>query len=149
MFRDQRWLQLHWQDGSKIKGSGPCAEGWWKVCDSKFISSLYTNTPNPFLVLILVWFNWCKERFTINCCLNLDFLWRLMNFIRAVAYPSGIFLFMVSDAIGKKSLEYMNVQILDSFSARMRQQIPPNRRNSCFARCTCMKVITCGTCMKA
>ena len=83
------------------------------------------------------------------CCINLDFLWRVMNFIRAVASPSGIFLFMVSDAIGKKSLEYMDVQILDSFSARMRQQIPPNRRNSCFACCTCMKVITCGTCMKA
>ena len=50
------------------------------------------------------------------------FLWRLINFIQAVGSPLSIFHFIVLDEIGKNPLEYMKVQILDSFSATMRQQ---------------------------
>ena len=52
--------------GSKVKGGGPSTEGRWKVCDSEIISSLCTNAPKPFLVLICVWLNWSKESFTTN-----------------------------------------------------------------------------------
>ena len=51
---------------SKVKGCCPSTEGQWKVCDSKFISSLCNNSHKPFLVLIWVWLNWCEECFTAN-----------------------------------------------------------------------------------
>ena len=49
-------------------------------------------------------------------------MWRLVNFIQAVGSPSGIFHVIVSDEISKNPVEYMEVQILESLSAKMRQQ---------------------------
>ena len=59
------------------------------------------------------------------CCLYLclNFLWWLVNFIQVVCSPSCIFRVFVLEEIGKKNLlEYMEEQILDPLSARMRQQ---------------------------
>ena len=110
---------------SKVKGRGASAEGRWKVCDSEFISSLCTYAPKPFLVLIWVWLNWCKEHFATNLLpqsLSGYLVWRLVNFIQAVGSPSGIFHVIVSDEFSKNPVEYMEVQILESLSAKMRQQ---------------------------
>ena len=71
-----------------------------KKFDFEFISSLFAITPKPFLVLICVW----------------------LNFIEVVGSPVCIFHVIVPDEIGNDRLEYMGVQILDSISARMRQQ---------------------------
>ena len=46
-----------------------------------------------------------------------------MNFIQVVGSLSCIFHAIVPDEIKSYPLEYMEVQILDSLSARMRQQL--------------------------
>ena len=112
---------------SKVRGSGRSTERRSKVCDSELIfilSSLCTNAPKPS------WFWSGSDRIDAKstlrhiCCLKfcLDFLWRLMNFKQVVGPPSCIFHINVPDKIRKKSTEYMEVQILDSLSVRMRQQ---------------------------
>ena len=45
-----------------------------------------------------------------------------MNFIQVVGSPSCTFQAIVPDEIKNNTLEYMEVQILDSLSVRMRQQ---------------------------
>ena len=86
--------------------------------------SLCTNAHKPFLVLIWVWLNWCEECFTTNLLpQNLSgFLVEVDEFYTRVGSPSCIFHVIVPDEIWKNPLEYLEVQILDSLSARMRQQ---------------------------
>ena len=73
------------------------------------------------------WSDWIDAKSTLRqiCCLKLrlDFLWRLIDFIQVVGSPSCIFHAFVPDEIGKNPLEYMEVQILDYLSTRMRQQL--------------------------
>ena len=104
---------------SKVKGCGPSTEDQWNVFDSKFMSSLCTNAPKPSLVLIWVWWN-LPQIYCFKLCL--DFLWRLMNLIQVVGSPSCIFHVIVPNEVGNNPLEYVEVQILDSLYARMRQQ---------------------------
>ena len=60
-----------------------------------------------------------------------------MNFVQAVTSPSGIFYVIVSDEIGKNPQEYMEVQMLDSLSARTRQQ----PENVDHLRCSPIKIL--------
>ena len=94
---------------SNVKGRGRYTEGRWKVCDSEFIfilSSLCTNAPKPFLILIGSDRIDAKSALRHICCLNLclDFLGRLMNFIQVVGSPSCLFHVIVPDEIRKNPL---------------------------------------------
>ena len=109
---------------SKVNGCGPSAEGRWKVCNSEFISSLCTNAPKPFLVLIWVRLNWCKERFTTNLLPQSlsRFPVTIGEFYTGSGFPIGHISRYCVGWNRKNPLEYMEVQLLDSIPARMRQQ---------------------------
>ena len=100
-------------------------EGQWKVCDSEFIlSSLCTNAPKPFLVSIGVWLSWCEERFATYLLPQIlsRFLIEVDKFYTGSWFPIVHIPCYRAGWNQEKSTEYMEVQILDSLSARMRQQ---------------------------
>ena len=112
---------------SNVKRRSRSTESWWKVCDSEFIfilSSLCTNAPKTFLVLIGVWSNWCEEHFATYLLPQFlsGFNMKVEEFYTgswfAIVYISRY----CAGGNQEKSTEYMEVQILDSLSARMRQQ---------------------------
>ena len=92
---------------------------WFRI----YLITLYQLTqaiPGSDLVLIELMQRTLYDKFAASISVSIS--WWLVNFIEAVGSPSGIFDVIVLDEFGKNSLEYMEVQILDSLSARMRQQ---------------------------
>ena len=115
---DYRFIDEMW---SKVKGCGPSTEGQWKVYDSEFISPLCTNAPKPFLVLIWVWLNWCEKRFITDLLPRTlsGFLVEIDEFHTGSWFSFMHIRVFVPDEIGNNPLDYMEVQILDTLSARM------------------------------
>ena len=103
--------------GSKVKGCGPSTEKFAIPNSSHHF--VPTHPRHPWLLSGSNWIDVLQI-----CCLKLclDFLWRLLNFIQIDCSPSCIFHTIVPHEIKNNLLEYVGVQILDSLSARMRQQ---------------------------
>ena len=112
--QDQIRLWLHWQDGIESQRVWPIH---WKPIKSlwfrMYLITLYPRTqaiPGSDLVLIQLIWRALYDKFAGGGC------------IQVVGSPSCIFHVIVPDEIGNNPLEYKGVQILDSLSARMRQQ---------------------------
>ena len=125
-------LSKNKDDYSFIDKMGSIVKGWSPStalkANEKFVISnsshhfVPTHSSHPSL---WSWSNWIDAKSALwqICCLKLclDFL-SLINFIQVVGSPSCIFHSIVPDEIKNNPLEYMEVRILDSLSARMRQQ---------------------------
>ena len=106
----QRMSPIHW---------GPMKSLWFWI----YLITLYQLT-QAILVLIWVWLNWCEECFTANLLPQImsELLVEVDEFYLGAGFQSCIFHMIVPDEIGKNPLEYLEVQVLDSLSARMRHQ---------------------------
>ena len=132
------WDQMSKDVGDPLR---PMKSLWFRIYLHLIVSFVPTHSSHSWFWSV---FNRIDAESALRhiCCLKLclDLLWRLINFIQVVGSPSCIFHVIVPDEIRNKSTEYMEVQILDSLSARMIQQLDDVDHLRCSPTQTLRKV---------